>query len=71
MTARRAGARPAAALAALALAAAALLTACGPSQSHPADGTADSAQVQDMQQKLDSADDAANQADTDAAADNG
>ncbi|MFD0278979.1 hypothetical protein ACFVHB_34425 [Kitasatospora sp. NPDC127111] len=64
-------ARPAAALAALTLAAAALLTACGPSQSHPAGGTADSAQVQDMQQKLDSADDAAAQADTDAAADNG
>ncbi|MEV7775077.1 hypothetical protein [Kitasatospora sp. NPDC086791] len=60
--------RPAAVLAALALAGAALLTACGPA-GHPASGAADSSQVQDMQHKLDAADSAASQADSDAAAD--
>ncbi|GLW67926.1 hypothetical protein Kpho02_02250 [Kitasatospora phosalacinea] len=65
--------RPAAraALAALALACAALLTACGPT-SGKADsgGGADDAQVQQMQQKVDAADSAAAQADTNAGQDN-
>ncbi|TYC68135.1 hypothetical protein EH183_40400 [Streptomyces sp. CB01881] len=74
--------RPAAALVALALAAAALLTGCGPSGGQSGTsagssagkqdgGAADSAQVQDMQQKLDAAESVAAQADTDTAADNG
>ncbi|WP_030058086.1 MULTISPECIES: hypothetical protein [Streptomyces] len=65
--------RPATLLAGLALAATALLTACGPGSSggHAAPGPADSSQVQDMQHKLDAADSAATQADTDSAADNG
>ncbi|WP_030239496.1 hypothetical protein [Streptomyces sp. NRRL S-350] len=58
------------ALAALALAATALLTACGPG-GHPASGTADSSQVQDMQHKVDAAESAAAQADADSAADDG
>ncbi|MEE1782174.1 hypothetical protein PUR71_04415 [Streptomyces sp. SP17BM10] len=61
-------ARPRAVLAALALAGAALLTSCGPA-GHPAPGAADTGQVQDMRHKLDAADSAADQADTDAAAD--
>lgn len=60
--------RPSAVLAALALAGVALLTACGPS-GHPAPGAADSAQVQDMQHKLDAAESAAAQADNDSATD--
>jgi len=57
-----------AAAAALALASAVLLTACGPGAgTAPAGNSApDSAQVQDMQQKLDSAESAAAQADDDA-----
>ncbi|GAB7187297.1 hypothetical protein ATKI12_7128 [Kitasatospora sp. Ki12] len=66
MTRRRPSAL--AALAVLALAGTALLTACG-SDGHPAPGAADSSQVQDMQHKLDAADSAATQADTDTAAD--
>ncbi|MER6298905.1 hypothetical protein ABT247_04930 [Kitasatospora sp. NPDC001539] len=61
--------RPRAALAALFLAGAALLTAaCGPT-GHPGPGAADANQVQDMQHKLDAADNAADRAATDAAAD--
>ncbi|MFF7993921.1 hypothetical protein ACFZDG_29545 [Kitasatospora xanthocidica] len=63
--------RPSAALAALAvltLAGTVLLTACG-SSGHPAPGAADSGQVQDMRHKLDAADSAATQADSDTAAD--
>ncbi|MFJ8624871.1 hypothetical protein ACIRD3_18775 [Kitasatospora sp. NPDC093550] len=58
-----------AALLALTLAGAALLTACGGPTDHPAPGTADSSQVQDLQHKLDAADTAATQADTDSATD--
>ncbi|MEU9046858.1 MULTISPECIES: hypothetical protein [unclassified Kitasatospora] len=60
--------RPPAVLAALLLAGVALLTACGPT-GHPAPGAADTSQVQDMQHKLDAAESAAAQADSDAAAD--
>ncbi|MFI6448325.1 hypothetical protein [Kitasatospora sp. NPDC050543] len=74
--------RPAAALAAVLLAGAAFLTGCGPSGGHgdakpgssaaEADtGAADSAQIQDMQQKLDAAESAADQAESDVAADDG
>ncbi|MEU8925696.1 hypothetical protein AB0D10_32990 [Kitasatospora sp. NPDC048545] len=62
--------RPSAVLAALVLAGAALLTACGPAgHQAPGAGAADSSQVQDMQHKLDAAESAAAQADSDAAAD--
>ncbi|MFD8753606.1 hypothetical protein ACFV0O_21925 [Kitasatospora sp. NPDC059577] len=64
--------RPSAVLAALVLAGAALLTACGPAGHQDPGagaGAADSSQVQDMQHKLDAAESAAAQADSDAAAD--
>ncbi|MFC5661531.1 hypothetical protein ACFP3U_00890 [Kitasatospora misakiensis] len=63
----------AAALAAVLLAGAALLTACGPGADHgrAAPGASDSAQVGDLQQKLDAAESAAAEADSDTAADDG
>ncbi|MFI8260146.1 MULTISPECIES: hypothetical protein [unclassified Streptomyces] len=62
--------RAAAALAALAAATALLLTGCTPGAAAKPAGTADDATVKDMQQKLDDAESAAAQADTDAAQNN-
>ncbi|MFE2474565.1 hypothetical protein [Streptomyces sp. NPDC059389] len=62
--------RAAATVAALAAATALLLTGCTPGASAKPTGTADDATVKDMQQKLDDAESAAAQADTDAAQNN-
>ncbi|MCX5215209.1 hypothetical protein OG689_39130 [Kitasatospora sp. NBC_00240] len=66
------GHRVGAAAAVLAVAAALLLTGCGPSAKSPgkAAATADDGQVQQMQQKVDAAESAAAQADSDATQDN-
>ncbi|WP_441249230.1 hypothetical protein [Kitasatospora sp. McL0602] len=69
--------RAAAGLATLVLGAGLLLTACGPNASGPnqakqpaATSSEDAQQVQDMQQKVDSAESAAAQAETDATQNN-
>ncbi|MGW4897399.1 hypothetical protein ACWEQL_34880 [Kitasatospora sp. NPDC004240] len=64
--------RPAAALAAVLLAGAALLTACGPADDGGgAPGPADTAQAEEMRQKVDAAESAAAQAEAEPTADDG